>query len=279
MIDPTTIATLLKAAAEAKRALDAAALRSAVDDIKASVDGIGKRLAEDVLIEVRSGFDHLAVAIEAVNDDIRRDELGHARQYFGRLANREGGGTVSGTSGSLTGDQVCALGYLGNYAYFLVRGDPRQALISAYLCTERFPVLGVQLFPTQLFSRDYRAGVRSANARGELRSQFHNFAREQWRGYVLEKAWRIPAAGGAVLAGLIGAAVSPPLAGRGVMWATGILAGSEHGMLPPPRPDQRKFLQGQAEEMERALAPLKSEARARRLALEGSSPKKDPTGH
>jgi hypothetical protein len=269
-MDPATIAMLLKAAGDTKRAMDAAALRSTVDHIKGSVDAIGMQLAENVLTEVRSGFDHLAVAIEAVDDDIRRDELGHARQYFARLANRPGGGTVGGTSGSLTGDQICALGYLGNFAYFLVRGDPRQALISAYKCTERFPVLGVQLFPVQLFSKDYRDDLLSADVRGELLSHRHNMARAEWRSYALEKAWRIPAAGGALLAGLIGATVSPPLAGRGLMWATGILAGSEHGMIPPPRPDQQAFLQGQAEEMERALAPLKSEARARRLALEAS---------
>jgi hypothetical protein len=113
-MDSATMATLLKATADAKRSLDAAADRSTVDDIKGGVDAVGMQLAENVLTEVRSGFDHLAVAIEAGDDDIPRDELGHARQYFHRLANRPGGGTVSGTSGSLTGEQVCALGYLGN---------------------------------------------------------------------------------------------------------------------------------------------------------------------
>jgi hypothetical protein len=92
--------------------MNPAIMGSTVYDIKGSVDAIGMQPAEDVLIEVRSGFDHLAVAIEAVDDDVRRDELGHARHHFARLANRPGAGTVSGTSWSLTSDQVCVLGYL-----------------------------------------------------------------------------------------------------------------------------------------------------------------------
>jgi hypothetical protein len=266
-MDPATMATVLKAAADAKRALDTAALRREVQHIKTAVDAIGMQLDENVLIQVRSGFSHLSAAVETADEDLRRDELGHARKYFARLANRSGGGTVTGTSGSLSGDEVCALGYLGNFHYFLIRGEPRQALIAAYHCTERFPAIGIQLFPPQLFSGDYREAVRRSDARGEELTWVYQQARAKRRGYGLDMAWRVPAAAGAVLAGLAGATVSPPLAGHGVQWAMGIMAGKDDGLLPPPRPNGQA-LREHAAEVKRLLARTSSEARERRLSLE-----------
>lgn len=198
--------------------------------------------------------------------------MGHARGYFARLANRSGGGRVKGTSGSLSGDEVCALGYLGNYHYFLIRGEPRQALIAAYHCTERFPALGVQLFPAQLFSGDYREAVLRSDARGEELTWAHQRARAERRSYGLDMAWRVPVAAGAVLAGLAGAAVSPPLAGHGVQWAMGIMAGRDYGLLPPPRPSGQA-LREHAAQAERLLARASAEARERRLGLEASPAK------
>jgi hypothetical protein len=194
-MDPATMAAVLRAAADAKKAIDTAALRGTVEHIRNAVDFIGVQLAEDVLVEVRSGFDHLAVAVETSDDELRRDELGHSRQYFTRLANRSGGGVVAGTSGSLSGDQVCALGYLGKYHYFLVRGEPHLALIAAYMCTERFPALGAQLFPPRLFSRNYGELVRSSDAHQEWLILQNQMKHEERRNYGMEMAWRVPAAG------------------------------------------------------------------------------------
>lgn len=269
-MDPATMTMLLRAAADAKRTIDAVTLRRTVESIRTAVDSIGMQLAEAVLVEVRSGFDHLAVAVEVANDDdLRRDELRLAREYFGRLANRPGGGMVVGISGALSGDQVAALGHLGNYHYFLIQGQERQALIAAYLCTERFPALGVQLYPPQLFSRDYRAAVARSDAREESLRREHDIRSSRWRRYRLDMAWRVPAAGGALIAGLLGAAVSPPLAGHGVQWAHGILAGAEEGVLPPPRPSDRG-LRAHAVDVERLLAPVRAEARERRAAIEAT---------
>lgn len=50
-MDPATMAALLKAAADAKRALDTAALRREVEHIKTAVDAIGMQLDEDVLTQ------------------------------------------------------------------------------------------------------------------------------------------------------------------------------------------------------------------------------------
>ena len=78
----------------AKKTLDSADLQhgkkhqSAVDDIKVAVDVIGMQLADEVAIEMRSAFDHLEAAVRAADDQLRLDDLGHARQLFTRMANR-----------------------------------------------------------------------------------------------------------------------------------------------------------------------------------------------
>lgn len=55
-----------------------------------------------------------------------------------------------------TGSEAQALGHLGNYHYFIPRGQHREALREAYSCTEKFPALGVQVLPEDLFSKPYR---------------------------------------------------------------------------------------------------------------------------
>lgn len=268
-MEPTSVSVALKVVTEAKKALDTAALRARVDAIDTAVDAIGRHLEENVLADVRAAFSHLEVAVTVTDARLSQDELGFARQSFNRLAERTGDDTLLGTHASLFAAHVSALGHIGNYHYFLLCDQPEHALVAAYRCTEQFPALGISLLPVELFSRDYRDELprdRPEQILIEYRSALasHVEARRLWG---LEKAWRVPAAAGALVAGLVGSTVNPSLAARGAQWATGILATTQYGFRPPTRPDKDFYLD-RASHVEKQLAPVAAEALERRLMIE-----------
>jgi hypothetical protein len=269
-MDPATVASVVKTALDVKKSLDAAALGRKIERIEAAVNEIGLRLGEEVFIDVRAAFDHLAAGVRLVDEQSRRDELGHARQYFQRLANRSEDDPVTGKHGNMSGYYVSALGHLGSYYYFLLLGELHQALIEAYACAERSPALGALNLPVELFSRDYRDLARTLTARGTLLKDQHRAAlqtyAEEKRSY-RQWAWRIPAAAGSVVLGLLGSAVNPGLARHGLQGAMGILAVADASIVPPSRPSDQALGEYRVEE-ERLLAPLGREARARRHELE-----------
>jgi hypothetical protein len=202
---------------------------------------------------------------------LRNDELGFARQCFTRLASRTGDDTLIGEYTQLNAEHVSALGHLGNYHYFLLLEQPEHALLAAYQCTERFPALGVRLFPTELFSRDYRQmGPGPDQTRAALEARYledrKSFEATRRR-YRLDLAWRLPAAAGYVIAGLAASPFAPTMAARGVLGAAGLLATSEEGLLPQRGPDRQAYLQ-QASATDEALSPVRAEARARRIAVQ-----------
>lgn len=280
-MDPATAHLALQLVSAAKKTLDSAdlqntvrSIKSAVDDIDDAVDVIGMQLADEVAIEMRSGFDHLEAAVRAADDQLRLDELGHARQLFTRMANRPGGVTYRGTSDALSSDEVSALGHFGNYHYFLLRGEQDQALIAAYRCTEQLPALGMQLFPPALFSRDYFTAVKSAEGRHvELHNDYrravraYDLERRRYRHrYLRERAWRFPAAAGAFVACLAAGAVSPGLAAKAPMTAMGILGTLPY--VPQPTAPSKPPL-GHSEEAQSLLKDLAAEASQWRQAVEG----------
>jgi hypothetical protein len=267
-VDPATIIFLLEVANDAKKALEGATVEAKVDHIDRTVDTIGRHLEENVLAELRSAFTHLEAARTITDPTLSHEELGYARQAFNRLAQRSGADPLLGAHGSLLSAHVSALGHLGNYYYFLLRDQPAHALIAAYQCTERFPALGVSLFPVELFSRDYRDEVPSAPE--EIRAEYgHAQVRyqEHRRRYGRDMVWRLPAAAGAFVAGLAGSALNPSLAARGAQWATGILATNNHGLVPPSAPRQEHYL-ALAADAEKKLAPVADEAHQRLLLVQ-----------
>jgi hypothetical protein len=91
--------------------------------------------------------------------------------------------------------------------------------------------------------------------------------REERRRYRLDLAWRVPAAAGAVLAGLVAGTVNPGVAAQGVQWATGILSTTERGLLPPTPPSE-EMLEVRIADAESKLAVVADEAQRRRVAAE-----------
>jgi hypothetical protein len=244
-MDPASLQLAFKAALTLKRTIDTAKLKRQVKEIEDAVDLLGTRLDEALLIDLATAYDHLAASRRAANDDLRRAELNNARVSFNRLTRRPRTGPVAAGSEKLTHEQLVAIGHLGNFHYFLLSDDPRQALEQAYTCATMFPLLAIEMFPPEIFSRDYHAELRSITRRADERRAMalalHDRAmvdyRNERREYLREMAWKLPLAGGALLAGLVGATVSPPMAGRGLQWATGIMAGTgSKSVVPPGRP-------------------------------------------
>jgi hypothetical protein len=272
MIDPGTIGSAIGAALKAKAALDARAMKAEVKRIGAAVDDIGRHLADITKSELLAGLENLKVATETTDTQVRETELGLARQRFGSLAVRSPDDRVLGRYGDLSANHVRAAAQLGNYYYFLVRGDEKQALIHGYRCAEEYPALAVEVLPVALFSRNWHVEAeRTRQRRQELMLAVaqtaavqSTAARRSWR---WDMAWRVPAAAGVLVAGLAGAAVSPSLAARGMQGAVGILSTTEQGLLPPSKFDRHAYLAAAATTQD-AYAPVVEEARERRLAVE-----------
>ncbi len=246
------------------------ALRRAAGEIKIAAALSGVQLAGDVLQQVRTAFGHLAAAASSPGGG--QAELRQARAAAARLITHPGQYTGSGLPGLPSAAEVRALGHLANYHHSLIGRLPRQALVDAYQCTEQFPAVGVRVLPAEYFSRDYRRLVSppAVPAGGPAVPAGRGCSRD-WRGYALEKAWRVPAAGGILMLGLLGASQGHAVElAHGAKRAWEILADGDYGLLPARQeaaagswllgPDQR--------EPDQLLAAAAAESRERRLAVQ-----------
>jgi hypothetical protein len=245
MIDPQTLMFAVKVVMALKKTLDVAELKRRMKRVEGAVEMIDRKIDETLLIDYRSAFDHLVAAQYATTEALRQSELSNARSNFVRLTHRPYTRPATVGGKELTHPQLVAIGHVGNFDYFLLQDDPRQALAEAYLCAEKFPLLAIENFPAEIFSRDYAAALRSISKQADDQHQAalkrHAETRAQYRerrkSYLLEMAWKAPLAGGAILAGLAAAAVVPSMAGRGVQYAAGIMSGmGDEGVLPPLSP-------------------------------------------
>ena len=171
---------VLKTVSMAKSMIDQRMLNERIGAIEMAIDNLGKQLADDVHTDVYLGFTYLASATSISASAARNDDLTLARGCFAKLTVRSIPRIVAGTSQTLTADEVHALGHLGNYYYFLLRNEDRRALIEAYTCTERFPALGVQMFPPELFSEPYQS-VGKEVARDQKEELSYELARRDFR--------------------------------------------------------------------------------------------------
>jgi hypothetical protein len=269
-MDPGAVLAALKVVVELRKALDTAALNAKVESIQAALEIVGKRMVDEIFTDVDTGFAHLAAAWEAADGELRRDELRLARQHFARLANRRGGGEVSGTAHTFTVDQIRALGHVGNFYYFVLRDDPRLALLEAYRCTERFPVFAVLLLPSELFSHDYRAQAmsfhkRDMTLREGFRSELASHPRRRGE-YRRKFAWKATQATGVFLVGVVGMLGHPLSVIHGAVKAKAILADSGDPIDQPSDALVRAHAATEAEVMKSVL----TEARERRMLLESN---------
>jgi hypothetical protein len=270
-MDGSTVVRIKAAAGVAAVSVNPLTLRHAARDINTAAALTGVRFTGDLLQQARTAFGHLAVAASSPGGR-RAGELRQARAAATRLITHPDHYAGSSLPGLPSAAEVRAVGHLANYYHSLISRLPRQALLDGYQCTEQFPALGVQVLPAEYFSLDYRRLMSGPAARAApVAAPAGRGGGRDWRGYAREKAWRVPAAGGVLLLGLLSASQ-----GRVVDIAHGghraweILADGEHGLLParqeatagswlprPGRPDVNQL-----------LARAAGEARERRLAVE-----------
>jgi hypothetical protein len=270
-MDPSTFAAAIKTAAQLKRTLDTAALKKKVGKIEAAVDDANKTLAEGTLTNLRAGYLHLATAVASSQDDVRRDELLQARKYFAKIASRDAAVDVTGTSATLSAAQVAALSHLGNFHYFILRNEERLALIEAYSCTEKFPALGVKMFPATLFSWDFQKKLSASSmaadkATTELETAQKEHRRERKYHYA-ERSLSITAAAGVIVGGVVASAINPMFIGGAAVMARKLLEDGFNTRGAPRRPDGADAALKDLAKV-KLLDHIAAEARSRRLALE-----------
>jgi len=265
----------IKAVRMLKGAHDAAELKRRLRKIEDTIESLGEYIEEVLLIDLKVAYKHLETAQRAANEELRRSELASARASFVRLAEHPPASVAASGARPISKEQLAAFGHLGSFYYLLLLDDPRQALIEAYSCAERFPLLGIDYFPAEIFSRDFGATIEAIRRRAIREQELANAAyaqamtgyRQERRGYAKEMAWKVPLAAGAFLAGLAGAVVSPSMAGRGAQAAVGILAGTGSHSVPPTRP-RLATVNLEEPETKALMDQVRTEAAQRRAALE-----------
>lgn len=117
---------------------------------------IDQKLDEQILRTARSGLNHLSRGVTSDIESVKLDEFRMARSKFSELASLD----PTQKTGGIENKYLIGVGYWGNYHYFNLRCDLRNALIQIYECTKKCPVIGVDIFPSVFFSRDYREIIR-----------------------------------------------------------------------------------------------------------------------
>jgi hypothetical protein len=147
--------TALKLAGTLKRAIDTKLLKDRVRKIEYSVDQIGQHLANEFESDLLTGFECMDVAYKAQNLDLRRSELSNARYGFSNMRIKASRSPDLLKKHGNSPDLICAVAHAGEYFCLMLLDEPKLAYIQAYSSTALFPRLGADLFPPELFSRDF----------------------------------------------------------------------------------------------------------------------------
>lgn len=132
-----------------------------LDEIKKQVKYLGAKLDEQVLVGARAGLRHLIDGINSETVAVRNDEYRLARAEFNKLISLNPDAKTKGTSGEVENTFLIGLGYWGNFHYFNLRKEKKNALIQVYELTHKYPRLGLNIFSDKFFSKDYENLIRS----------------------------------------------------------------------------------------------------------------------
>lgn len=126
-------------------------------EIQERIQILDAKFDEQILIDVRTGLRHLLDGMNSDIEGVRNDEFLMARKKFSSLINLNPEGKTKGMSGEIDNMHLIGLGYWGNFHYFNLRGDKRNAAIQVYECTKLYPLIGLILFSSKFFSKNYSA--------------------------------------------------------------------------------------------------------------------------
>jgi len=191
-----------------------------LNEIKEQVSHLGAQLDERVLVGARSGLRHLVDGMNSETEAVRNDEFRLARAEFNKLINLNPEENTQGTSGEVSNVCLIGLGYWGNFHYFNLRGEKRNSLMQVYECTQKYARLGLLLFSSKFFSKDYERLIEEneknlVDVQNTLsEKQGENF----WQGlsYYMKQTLRVAAtgvvgAGGMTLVGGTGGFLAPAI--------------------------------------------------------------------
>jgi hypothetical protein len=227
-----------------------------LEDITGRLQTLDAKLDEETLRSARTGVRYLIDGVNSDIEDVKSDELLMARQEFGKLVHLDSEGITKGTSGQVDNKHLIAIGHWGNSHYFNIRGDMRNAAIQVYECTAKFPIIGLVLFSSHFFTKDYGALISGAASQlHELHERYEelsgkNFWKNAW--YYTRKGFVFVTAGAAGLAiGAIGAALGAgPVALYGVKAAEDIY---EEMDVSPPILDDTDSLMNTINELQKGI--------------------------
>lgn len=137
-------------------------IKGQIYKISEQVSHISVQLDESILVGIRTGLRHLVDGMNSQTKEVRNDELRLARVEFTKLICLNLEGVTRGTSGEIPNEFLIAFGYWGNFQYFNLKGEQRNALIQGYELTHKNPALGLSLFPSELFSKNYPKLIEAA---------------------------------------------------------------------------------------------------------------------
>ncbi len=195
-----------------------------LEEIKKRVRELGQQLDECVLVGARSGLRHLVDGMNSETEAVRNDEFRLSRAEFNKLVNLNPEGTTEGTSEKVPNIVLIGLGYFGNFHYFNLRGEKRNALIQVYECTQKYPYLGLLLFSPKFFSKNYEKLIEE-NKKNLIEVQ-NTVSEKQgenfWQGlsFYARQTLRVAATGIVGVGGVALAGGTGGLLGHAVMAAT-----------------------------------------------------------
>jgi hypothetical protein len=128
---------------------------------------------------------------------------------------------------------LVSLGYWGNYNYFNLRGDRRNAAIQVFECVETLPIQGLATFGDSFFDRPYRKLIAQAlvdldEARNKYRKiETENFWKNSWYFAKSSLAFMTIGVAGLSAAAIAGALTGGGLSPLGVIAAKSVIDGIE----------------------------------------------------
>lgn len=191
-----------------------------LDEIRERLKGLDAKLDEEILRAAKTGVRHIVDGLNSDVEVVKNDEFLMARHEFGKLIHLDPEGITDGLSGSVDNKYLIALGHWGNYHYFNIRGDKRNAAIQVYECTGSFPLIGLNLFPKKFFSVNYASLLSCAfNELDKVQISYdelsgENLLKNVWyytkKGFVIVTAGAAGLTVAAIAGALTGGAAAPP---------------------------------------------------------------------
>lgn len=233
---------------------------------------------EETNLKLIAALRHLVDGQNSDVEEVCTDELRMARNKLNDIISLGSSTVLQNGKGEVNSDiiQMVALAHWGNYYYFLLRGDERNALIQVYECTQLDPFLGLSLFSQSLFSEDYETQLTNAQAEllkatTALELMSGENSKEQLVYDLKQTGLKIgAAAAGLVTGGLLGLLTFGPGAVGGAIAYKSIVQGNQGNIRKPKFHDttelERKKTQF-TELVKSILAALIHDCEARKTQL------------